>query len=168
MNIWESNFEYTRSRPSPHSFIQLEPNMAFLPPPPLRSLRSSRPAASSTSLNGRRTRMCAGPEASDEKPGIGKRLAQSARVIGTTGAAVAAVGLCSTIFNSGGSGPGTNFLVAGNPPMGVLTARAGGFASLSVSEKLSQVPVFARASCGNCASGSRSRASPCLSPRGSP
>lgn len=70
---------------------------------------------------------------------IASRLIRAARLVGAASAAVATAGVVSTMpFR-----PRVNTYFTPSVPLGVLAARAGGFSSLSISEKLSQVPVFA-------------------------
>lgn len=69
-------------------------------------------------------------------------LARAARILGATGAALLSVGAYVSIGDELARNGATQMLNA-PAPIGVLAARAAGFTGLSVSEKLSQVPVFA-------------------------
>ncbi len=116
--------------------------MAFLPPPLL--LNQQAKTANNVTSRFPRTRACVNPSSDDNPPqpkNGAARLQQVGRILGTAGAAAAAtVAAFTTLGNTGAPELGDN---SPSAPIGVLAARAGGFTTLSVSEKLSQVPVFA-------------------------
>lgn len=116
--------------------------MAFLPP-----ILLNRQENNSNSITSRHStiRACANPSTPNENTSSRKngvaRLQQAARVIGTVGTAAAATAAAFATYSTTISPQFDDNSLS--PPIGVLAARAGGFTTLSVSEKLSQVPVFA-------------------------